>query len=329
MLARASISSAELRRLLPLTGCAWLWGAAACAEAPPDDADRLSSLSTGQLRALCAEIEPGWADRGELVGCDNGWTLYLDSEGVAACGTQRTACSASVGQWRACMRALFADSCQVPEQEPAECVLLRSAEGCSGLDWPLESVCTPPTEQQAAAFAGLYEVTSRTSNTAGCGAEGARALPPEGHLAVLALRSPGVPGSPLQDGPALGLQSCGSIEHCQQQVAELLSQSQPYLWLYSGASNADLPNGFVCAPDSAGTLSDFVVVLETSGNGCVRTSLAVSLRLEPDETLQLEVQTFELRLPATGEPCFTTLEPDARGSCISSDVRRARRVAPL
>ena len=69
------------------------------------------------------------------------------------------------------------------------------------------------------------------------------------------------------------------------------------------------------------------VVLETSGNGCVRTSVAVSLRLEPDETLQLEVQTFELR--PEGEPCFATVEPEALGSCISSDVRRARCVAPL
>lgn len=324
---RASISSKTLRRALALIGCGWPWAAMACAAVAPGDADRLSSLSTGQLSALCAEIDPEWAGAGGLLACDNGWTLYLDSEGLAACGSQTTVCSATVGAWRACMRALFADACQVPEQEPVECVALRSQPGCSELALPLLSECTPLTEQYAAASTGLYEITSRLRNDVDCSAERAEALPAEGHLALLAGRSPGTPGSPLQGGPALTPHSCTGLEQCRQLVAELLGSSDPYLWLSSG-SNAGLPDGFRCGPDSSGTLRDSVV-LEVTGRECIRTTFEVSLRLGPDASLELHFQTFDLRLPAAGEPCFATVGPEERGTCVSSDVRRAQRVAPL
>lgn len=314
--------------LIALAGCCCTLGAAlACAEAAPRDADRLSSLSTGQLRELCAEIDADWAALGGLAECGNGWAVYPDGAGLAACGTRTTACSATVGEWRACMRALFADPCAVPAQQPAECEALRGATGCDGIALPLQGACMPPTEQLAADAGGVYVVTSHSLNASGCGAEGTTVLPAEGHLAVLAVPSPDLPASPLQGSAALVVQRCDDIQSCQQWAAELSGRGEPFPWLYSGY-NADAPNGFVCGPDDTGTLRDSVVI-QIVGTECVRSTVEVSLRPEPGATLQLEAQTFELRVPAEGEPCFATVGADERGACISRDVLRAERVAPL
>ncbi len=313
---------------MSLAGLAWpVTLAVACSEDAPGDAQRLSSLSTGQLQALCAELDEGWPAQVELQTCDNGWTLYLDQSGLDACGTRTTSCSASAGEWRACMQALFAGACQVPEAEPEACIALRSAEGCSGLALPFAFQCTPPQQEQVAAYDGVYEIISHSRSDSGCDAEGP-ALQPEGYWALEPITFPGQFFSPLRNTPMVALQSCDGIEECQALMADILSRSEPYLWLPRGGSEPNAPDGFRCAPDDSGALLDTVVV-EALGTECARTTVELSLRLEPDGVARLEQRTFELRTPALGEPCFANVGAGERGSCVSLSVMRAQRRAPL
>ena len=301
---------------------------ASCGEAAPKDGDRLSSLSTGQLRTLCAELPSGWVEESELRVCDNGRTLYLDQDGLEACGSATTSCSASAGQWRACMRALVDSTCQAAEHEPTACTELRYAPGCEWLQLPLRSVCTPLSTDDVAGFDGVYSITSHTRNDLGCDGEGA-AQPTGGYLALASTLYPRAASGPLPALPAssmLVLQECASIEQCQQRMAELLGASVPDDAL---GGNSDGPfEIFTCAPDSAGSFPGSNIDFGLA-EGCLPARKEKALRREPDGFIRLETQTSELPSPAKGEPCVVTLEPGTEPRCTAIEVLRAQRVAPL
>ncbi len=270
-----------------------------------------------------------WADERPLLECDNGRTLFLDQVGLLACGSQTTTCSATAGEWRACMRALFEEPCLAAEHEPATCVALRSATGCSELALPLLSSCTPPAADYVTSFDGVYELVSHTGNDAGCDAADGAPRSSPGYIALAATHFPGNPLGPLRDTPMLMLQYCVSIAACHQRMAELLRVEEPYYALgYYGPAPVDLPDSFVCGPDESGALI-YSSVGVSFGEGCSITSQQTALRLDPDGFVRIEDQRFELPGPAPGEPCALPLEPDANRRCISSDVLRARRVSTL
>jgi len=305
--------------------------AASCGDAPPDDADRLSSLSTTELGTLCDELPTALDGERSQLECDNGRTLFLDDSGLSACGSQTTTCSASVGQWRACMTSLFGAACDAAEREPEACSALRSAPGCSEVALPIQSVCTPPTSDDVSAFDGVYEIVDITRNDASCDA-GGTLRSGQGHIALAGGRCPGIPLTPLQNTPTLMLQLCSGVDACREHMARVLAASEPYYALTDAQLPSfgvpDLPEDFVCGPDESGALVD-VSLSSTAGDTCALTREETALRLEPDGFIRLTIERFELSPPPDGEPCTfpPTHEPSRR--CISAEVLRARRVSEL
>lgn len=313
--------------------CGWLCAVAmGCGETPPRDTDRLSSLSTGQLGALCDELPRAWENDAPLLECENGRTLFLDEEGIAACGSRTTTCSATVAEWRACMGSLFGAACAAAEQEPPECLALRSAPGCSGLALPVQSVCTPPTADFVGAFDGVYEIVETTRNDTGCEGDGAL-QPGQGFIALGASRYPGFNDrTPLHDTPMLILHPCQNIDDCRSELALVLGSVEPYVAsapreLPSFGLPA-LPDDFVCGPDDSGALSTTLDRF-TSGDGCAIESLETALRLEPEGFIRLTLERFEVSLPPDGEQCSFDPARETSRRCLSTQVLRASRVSEL
>lgn len=317
----------EKRRVVAwLCWSGWLYASAvSCAEGTPGNAERLSSLSSDQLRSLCTEVIDAWpAARDEQLKCDNGNTYYLDREGLSACGNQTTSCSARVGEWRECMRALAETPCETATPEPEQCTQLRLAPGCDGLSLPVVSQCTPPTPEQAAAWNGVYQFLDATRNPLGCDAEGAE-LPAQGFFALTTELVPAVPYSPLGDTRILAPLECESIEACRELAAKLAMASDPYAES-SAAPNMTLLDSALCGPENSDTLR----ASEISGSGdeeCQITIREQVLQLQTDGSLRIEIRSFEVPPPPKGEPCY--LSDAVRGRCVSLEVLRAQRVAPL
>jgi hypothetical protein len=320
------------RRIARVGGWGWVCAAAAsCGDGNPRNADRLSSLSTTQLAALCDELPTALAGERPLLECDSGRTLFLDEVGLAACGSQTTTCSASVGQWFACMASLFGDACEAEAREPEACSALRSAPGCSEIALPIDSVCTPPTSEYVRAFDGVYEIVDMTLNDAGCDAGGTLRAG-QGHIVLASGSFPGVPLAPLQDTPMLMLQLCSGVDACREHMAGVLAASEPFHALTSvelpSFGVPDLPEDFVCAPDASGALITSSINL-IGGAGCVFTISETALRLEPDGFIRLTIEHFDLPSRGDGDACtFPRGDEDSR-RCVSSEVLRARRVAEL
>jgi hypothetical protein len=306
--------------------------AAACAESTAADEERLSSLSIGQLRALCRELGDTWAGESGQLSCDNGKTLYVDQAGIAACGTASTECSATAGQWRACMSALFDDSCQAALQEPEACTALLAAPGCAALALPVQARCTPPSVDYLVAYEGIYEVIEHTRNAAGCELEGA-AIEASGSFALAVVSMPDLSPPPLANWPVLALQACSSPDECRQRMDEILGMPEPYLWLREGPNNADIPGAFECGLDRSSALPAVRVDSMSSPGDvappCTLIKREASLRRAPDGSVTLELRTFEPSPAADENDCFPGAAAAPESRCAQLDVLRSRRVASL
>jgi hypothetical protein len=315
----------EKRRVIAcLCWSGWLYAALSCMDDAPSDSDRLSSLSSDQLRSLCTEVIDAWpATPDGPIRCDNGNTYYLDREGLSACGNQTTSCSARVGEWRDCMRALAATPCETATPEPEQCRRLPFAAGCGGLALPVSSECTPPRPEQVAEWSGLYRFSNRTRNSNGCDSEG-EPLPAQGYFLLTTRFVAAVPYSPLGDTRMLVPLECESIEACRELTMELSSASDPNTPLLALPYLTLLDNP-LCGPDNYDTLRSSVI--DSSGDACELIREEQVLLPQPDGTLRIERRSFQLPAPPEGQPCYFT---DAvQGSCVSLDVLRAERVPTL
>ena len=98
----------------------------ACA---PGDGVALSELDDNDWARLCGELPPG-----QTASCDvGGSSIEVETDGPESCTVVRESgavldgCTATVGDWRACMDDLDADPCRLVADDPGAACTAVSA----------------------------------------------------------------------------------------------------------------------------------------------------------------------------------------------------------